>query len=339
MALRLPNPLPHSPKSTTKRHKITASSNGSLTTHGTPGLRVAYQGSTGAYSELAAKAACPSCTPVPCRSFSDAISAVRSSLADRAILPVESTMDGSSLRNYALLLRHDLRIVQELNLFVHYCLLAMPGVRQAELRKVISHPMALAHCGRALSRLGLHREAVEDTAGAVQMLRSKHLLDTAAIASPRAATIYGLDVLAHGIQDENWNVTRFLLLSKREPLISEILVPAKKKKKTSMVVAHWGGSMMVLFKVLSAFSSRGVNLTKLEASNPSMDDEGPPVMVLDVRGRRVMRSFSHVLYVDFEGSVDDDENAKDAVDEISKFSVFVRILGCYASDPNVYNLH
>ncbi|XP_072963818.1 arogenate dehydratase 1-like [Typha angustifolia] len=296
-------------------------------------LRVAFQGSPGAYSEFAAKTACPDCSTLPCRAFSDAISAVERGLADRAILPVESTMEGTALRNYDLLLRHDLRIVQEINLFVHYCLLAMPGVRPAELRRVISHPMALAHCGRALSQLGLHREPVEDTAGAVEMLRSQSLLDTAAIASPRAALLYGLDVLAHGLQDESWNVTRFLMLSKSPPPSSS---PPLHNPKTSMVIAHRGGSMMVLLKVLSAFSSRNVNLTKLEVINSSNEGEAP-VMILDVRGRGSLRAFPHVLYVDFEGSVDE-LNVKDAIDEISSFSVFVRILGCYAGDRNIYDL-
>lgn len=347
MALKLPNPL-HSPTLPSPRpHKrpssttITASSssNGSLNHSSTPGLRIAYQGSTGAYSEFAAKTACPDCTTLPCRSFSEAISSVQSGISDRAILPVESTMEGTTLRNYHLLLQHDLLIVQEINLFVHYCLLAMPGVRPTQLRKVISHPMALAHCGRALSQLGIHRrEPVEDTAGAVEILRSRHLLDTAAIASPRTALIYGLDVLAHGIQDENWNVTRFLLLAKTQ----QVPVPhGAAAVKTSMVVAHRGGSMMVLLKVLSAFSKRNINLTKLEVNNPAMEGEEGPVMILDVRGSSLspmLRSFPHVLYVDFEGSVEE-ENVRAAIKEIEGFSVFVRILGCYAADRNVYDLH
>ncbi|RLN15521.1 p-protein [Panicum miliaceum] len=252
------------------------------------GLRVAFQGAPGAYSEFAAKTALPGCDTLPCRAFADALAAVERGAADRAILPVESTMEGTALRNYDLLLRHGLVVAQEINLFVHYCLLAMPGVRAAEVRRVISHPMALAHCGRALARLGVDREPVEDTAGAVEMLRSNRMLDTAAIASPRAADLYGLDVLAHGLQDESWNVTRFLLLS-RPP--SPVSLPVDADAKTSMVVAHRGGSMMVLLKVLSAFSSRNINLTKLEA-----------------------------------------------IQEIEKFAVFVRVLGCYAADSTVYDL-
>lgn len=307
------------------------------------GLRVAFQGAPGAYSEFAAKTALPGCDTVPCRAFADALSAVDRGLVDRAILPVESTMEGTALRNYDLLLRHELVVVQEINLFVHYCLLAMPGVRAAQVRRVISHPMALAHCGRALARLGVDREPVEDTAGAVEMLRSNMMLDTAAIASPRAADLYGLDVLAHGLQDESWNVTRFLLLSKPP---SPVAVPVDADAKTSMVVAHRGGSMAVVLKVLSAFSSRNINMSKLEVINNEGGGVGvgvgeprPPVMILDTgaRGAPTLRSFPHVLYVDCEGAADD-PLVLDAIKEIEKFAVFVRVLGCYAADTNVYDL-
>lgn len=249
----------------------------------------------------------------------------------------------AALRNYDLLLRHDLVVVQEINLFVHYCLLAMPGVRAAEVRRVISHPMALAHCGRALARLGVDREPVEDTAGAVEMLRSNRMLDTAAIASPRAADLYGLDVLAHGLQDESWNVTRFLLLSKPP---SPVTLPMDADAKTSMVVAHRGGSMMVVLKVLSAFSSRNINLTKLEVINNNDGGgggggaaAGHPVMILDTsaRGAPTLRAFPHVLYVDCEGA-SHDPRVLDAIKEIERFAVFVRVLGCYAADSNVYDL-
>ncbi|KAF6160508.1 hypothetical protein GIB67_019277 [Kingdonia uniflora] len=296
-------------------------------------LRVAYQGVPGAYSEFAAKTASPECTPIPCRAIGDAIKAVEVGQADLAVVPVESTMEGTALRNYDLLLQSDLPIVQEINLFVHYCLLAMPGVSKGELKRVISHPMALAHCGRALAQLGLDHEPVEDTAGAVELLRSNHMLDTAAIASSRAGLIYGLDVLAHGVQDESWNVTRFLILSK-----NKLNVPNRDRfqfgVKTSMVVAHHTGSLSVLLKVLSSFSSRKMSLTKLEVKN-----SGPSVSILDVeKGRGSLKEFPCVLYVDFEGSIDDME-VKDAISEISEFPVFVRILGSYSADPNIYGLH
>ncbi|KAI3985461.1 hypothetical protein MKX01_033775 [Papaver californicum] len=314
--------------------KILNSLNGSVQKEKTlRKLRVAYQGAPGAYSEFAAKTACPESVTIPCRAVTNVISAIETGRADLAILPVESTMEGTAVRNYDLLLQRDLCIVQEISLFVQYCLLAMPGVTKSELKKVISHPMALAHCGRSLAELGLDHEAVDDTAGAVELLLSNRLLDTAAIASTRAAALYGLDVLAHGLQDESWNVTRFLILSKSNPKIAKM---RKVRVKTSMVVAHHSGTLDVLLKVLSTFSSRKISLTKLEV-NSSLNNNGP-VKVLDAHeGRGSVKEYPCVLYVDFEGSIDDQE-VKDAIAELSKLPVYVKILGCYSADPTIYGL-
>ncbi|KAK1262406.1 hypothetical protein QJS04_geneDACA000964 [Acorus gramineus] len=290
-------------------------------------LKVAYQGVPGAYSELAARTACPGCFTLPCRTLSGAVLAVESGEADRAVLPVESTMDGTALRNYDLLLRHDVRVAREITLFVRYCLLAMPGVRKAGLRRVMSHPVALAHCGRALDRLGVDREPVEDTAGAVRLLSTRRMFDAAAIASARAGEIYGLDVIDEGVQDEAWNTTRFLIVSRD----GEVGVGARAPKKTSMVVAHAGDNAMVMLRrVLSAFASRGVNLTKLEV----VGGDGGVV----VRKGRRLRAFARVMVVDFEGSVEEEENVREAVKEVEGSAAFVRVLGCYASDRTVYNL-
>ncbi|KAH7668434.1 Arogenate dehydratase protein, partial [Dioscorea alata] len=234
-----------------------------------------------------------------------------------------------------------------------------PGVLPTHLKTVISHPMALAHCHRSLNRLGLNRQPVEDTAGAVEMLLDNQLLDTAAIASPRAAQLYGLNVLAHGLQDESWNVTRFLILSKHpninnntntntNTIVDPITLPTAVTRdeqivlrKTSIVIAHRGGCMLVILKVLKAFSSRNLNMTKLEVINHEEEEGKSPVMILDVSldGKKgSLKAFPHVLYVDFEGSMED-FRVREAIDEISKFSVFVRILGTYSADPNVYDLH
>lgn len=341
MAFASPSELPTHFHLTTKKthhhHHLLPSQaflkiNGDPQLHPNINLAVAYQGAPGAYSEFAAKTACPNSKTIPYRSLIDAILAVESGHVDRAILPVESTMEGSSLRNYNLLLQHDLHIVQEISLFVHYCLLAMPGVRKTELKRVMSHPLALAHCVRNLAQLGLEREPVEDTAGAVELLRARRLFDTGAIASSRAALLYGLDVVAHGLQDESWNVTRFLVLSKD----SDLTQKGRVGLKTSLVVGHHGsGGMEVVLGVLSALSSRGINLTKLEVGSNRKEDG--VVRILDVHGRRGIQEFPHVLYIDFEGTMED-EKVKEAIDEVSNLSVFVRVLGCYMADPNVYDL-
>lgn len=126
-----------------------------------------------------------------------------------------------------------------------------------------------------------------------------------------------------------------------------VALPVDADAKTSMVVAHRGGSMMVLLKVLSAFSSRNINLTKLEVINndgaaaPAAAGAGarPPVMILDTsaRGAPTLRAFPHVLYVDCAGAAHD-PRVREAIQEIEKFAVFVRVLGCYAADSTVYDL-
>eukprot|EP01018_Ginkgo_biloba_P017983 Gb_10815 [translate_table: standard] len=294
-------------------------------------MRVAYQGIPGAFSEAAAAMANPGCERIPCKTYEDSIWAVESRTADRAILPVESTLEGSIVRNYDLLLHHSLQIVQEIHLFVHYCLMVMPGVTKENVRRVISHPMALAHCRHTLSRLGLDvpREAVDDTAGAAEFLHSHALRDTAAIASCRAAQIYGLHVVARGVQDESWNVTRFLVLARNGRVRSP--EDAQRPLKTSIVVAHQGG-LDVLLRVLSAFSDRKINLTKLEIKPQTT----APLRVLDVTGGGSVRQFEYVFYIDFEASMDD-PNAQSAIQEVQGFTTFLRVLGCYAADSKVYS--
>jgi len=220
-------------------------------------LRVAYQGVPGAYSEAAAAKAYPRCEAVPCEQFEAAFQAVELWLVDRAVLPIENSLGGSIHRNYDLLLRHRLHIVGEVQLAVHHCLLGIPGVKKEELVRVVSHPQALAQCENTLSKLGVSREAVDDTAGAAQFIAAHNLRDTGAVASARAAEIYGLEILMDGIQDDLDNVTRFLMLA-REPIIPRVDRPFK----TSIVFTLEEGPG-VLFKALAVFALRGINLTKV----------------------------------------------------------------------------
>ncbi|KAI5080199.1 hypothetical protein GOP47_0005678 [Adiantum capillus-veneris] len=286
-------------------------------------LRVAYQGVPGAYSEAAACKAYPQCEPVPCEQFEAAFQAVELWLADRAVLPVENSLGGSIHRNYDLLLRHRLHIVGEVQLPVHHCLLAMPGVSKADLKRVISHPQALAQCEHTLTRLGLSvaREAVDDTAGAAQFIAENNLRDTAAIASSRAADIYGMNILANGIQDDAGNVTRFVMLA-REPIIPRVDRPFK----TSIVFAKEEATGS-LFKVLSAFAFRDINLTKIE----SRPQRKKPLRVVDDTNSGTAQYFEYLFYIDFEASMAD-KRAQNALAELQEFTSFLRVLGSYPMD-------
>ncbi|XP_057790602.1 arogenate dehydratase 2 [Salvia miltiorrhiza] len=284
-------------------------------------LRVAYQGVRGAYSESAAEKAYPNCEAVPCEQFDTAFEAVERWLVDRAVLPIENSLGGSIHRNYDLLLRHRLHIVGEVKLAIRHCLLANPGIKIEKLTRVLSHPQALAQCENTLTKLGLVREAVDDTAGAAKHVAFHELNDAGAVASLTAAKIYGLDVLAQDIQDDTDNVTRFLMLA-REPIIPGIDKPFK----TSIVFSLEEGPGM-LFKALAVFAMRNINLTKIE-SRPLQKQA---LQTSDDNAIGFPKYFPYLFYVDFEASMAD-ERAQNALGHLKEFATYMRVLGSYPAD-------
>lgn len=287
-------------------------------------LRVAYQGLPGAYSEAAALKAYPNFEAVPCEQFETAFYAVERWLVDRAVLPIENSLGGSIHRNYDLLLRHELHIVGEVKYAVRHCLLANHGVKMEDLKRVLSHPQALAQCEINLTKLGVVREAVDDTAGAAKFVATNNLQDAGAVASLRAAEIYGLNVLAQDIQDDSDNITRFLMLA-REPIIPGTDRPFK----TSIVFSLQEGPG-VLFKALAVFALREINLTKIE----SRPRRKKPLRVTD-DGRfgntGPLKYFDYLFYVDFEASMAE-TNAQNALRHLNEFATFLRVLGSYPMD-------
>ncbi|KAI3909051.1 hypothetical protein MKW98_011412 [Papaver atlanticum] len=276
-------------------------------------------------SELpAAGKAYANCVAIPCDQFEVAFQAVGNWIADRAVLPVENSLGGSIHRNYDLLLLHNLYIVGEVQLPVHHCLLTLPGVRKEDLSRVISHPQALSQCESTLTKLGLNvsREAADDTAGAAEFVATHNLRDTAAIASSRAAELYGLQILADGIQDDSSNVTRFVMLA-REPTIPRTDRPFK----TSIVFAHDEG-MSILFEVLAAFAFRNISLTKIE----SRPYKNRPIRVVgDASTGGTAKHFEYMFYIDLEASLAD-PRAQNALAEVQEFTSFLRVLGSYPMD-------
>ncbi|KAM0839531.1 hypothetical protein ACQ4PT_060248 [Festuca glaucescens] len=297
-----PASLDLAPATTNLKRPLSISDLSPAPLHGAQ-LRVAYQGVPGAYSEAAAGKAYPNCDAIPCDQFEVAFQAVELWIADRAVLPVENSLGGSIHRNYDLLLRHRLHIVGEVQLPVHHCLLALPGVRRELLARVISHPQALAQCEHTLTRMGLNvaREAHDDTAGAAQHVAAHSLRDTAAIASARAAELYGLAVLADGIQDDASN--------------------------TSIVLAHDREGTSLLFKVLSAFAFRDISLTKIE----SRPHRHRPIRLVDDANVGTAKHFEYMFYIDFQASMAD-VRAQNALAEIQEFTSFLRVLGSYPMD-------
>jgi len=267
-------------------------------------MKVSFQGEPGAYSEQAVFNYFGEVETVPCESFDVMFDSVVSGKSDAALAPIENSLAGSIHQNYDLLLRHDLHIVGEYFLRVRHCLIAMPGVKMEDIKKAISHPQALGQCAAYLRGKGIKPETVYDTAGSVKMLKASGAMDTAAIASRRAAELYGMQILEEGIEDNAENYTRFLAVGR------EAVVPdASQEAKTSIVftLKNVPGS---LFKAMSVFALRDLDLTKIE-SRPL---QGSP--------------WEYLFYIDFIGSTSD-EVSKRALDHLGEYAMTLRVLGSY----------
>ncbi len=249
-------------------------------------LAIAYQGEPGAYSEEALYAHFPGVESVALRTLRHVFHRVADRTVDLALVPVENSQAGSVLETYDLLLEYRVLVVGEVALQVDHCLLALPGADRAGIRRVLSHPQALAQCEAFLAREGLEPVPVYDTAGAARQVRAEERPDQAAIASHRAAQLYGLEVRAEQLQTIRENVTRFFLISRRGP--GRPRPPRIRRSrfgwKTSLVCAV-RNEPGALFELLRCFAATSVNLSKLE-SRPRRDPPWEYVFYLDLDGRR-----------------------------------------------------
>jgi prephenate dehydratase len=268
-------------------------------------LIVAFQGEAGAYSEQALRAHFGTeVISLPCTDFRGIFDAIHSGQAHRGILPVENSLAGTVSAAYDQLIDHDLRIQGEVILRVEHCLMAPAGMRLSDVKRVKSHPQALAQCQRTLRRLRAEPIVHYDTAGAARDLAAKPEAGTAAIASALAASTYGLEILSHHFEDETLNYTRFFILGLADP-------PRKDPSKTSVIFTtrHQPGA---LHRVLSELAEREINLTKIES-----------------RPRR-NRPWHYLFYVDFEGH-EDQPQVREALLGILKQASFLKVLGSYPS--------
>jgi prephenate dehydratase len=265
-------------------------------------MKIAFQGEPGAYSEQAVFNYFGQVETQPCESFDRVFDAVVSRNCESALIPIENSLAGSIHQNYDLLLRHNLHIVGEHFLRVQHCLISMPGVKKPDIKKVISHPQALGQCAAYLRKLCVQVEPVYDTAGSVKMLKESREKTTAAIASRRAADIYQMQVLDEGIEDDPENYTRFLAIQ------HDAVVPDGEAKTS--IVFTLKNQPGALFKALSVFALRDIDLTKIE-SRPL---QGKP--------------WEYLFYIDFVGSSQDGP-AQKALDHLEEYAVMLRVLGSY----------
>lgn len=272
------------------------------------GTDVAIQGERGSFSHQAAVAMLGEDVPLrPQPTFDALFEAVERGEAARGLLPIENSLAGSIHENYDRLGRAALHIVGETQLRVRHCLLGRPGASLGTIRRVASHPVALAQCRRFFAaRPHLEPVPAYDTAGSVRdLLRADGMATQAAIASRLAAGIYGAQVLMEGIEDDPANYTRFLLLS-REP--EEPSGPGK-----ATLVFTMPNVPGALHRALGAFAVRGVDLARIE-SRP-------------LHGR----PWEYRFYLDALG--DPGGDLGDAVRELAALASELRVLGVYRCAP------
>jgi len=265
---------------------------------------VAFQGEKGAYSEDACfKYFGQSIKTHPFLDFQSVFEAVEKDTVTHAVVPVENSIEGSVAQVNDLLLDHDLTISGETIVPVKHYLMALDDATMGTIKEVMSHPQALGQSRKFLANhADWHVTPCYDTAGSARMVAESKRKDIAAIASKRAASVYGLKILKEDIQSEEVNYTRFFVLEKNPS-------PGGGANKTSIVFAT-KNAPGALYSCLGEFASRNVNLSKLE-SRP-----------------RKNKPWVYVFYADLDGSMDDPD-CHAAIGGLLKTGAFVKILGSY----------
>jgi prephenate dehydratase len=274
--------------------------------------RIAFQGERGAFSEEAVrKLLGDEVTVAPCARFQDVFRSLSTKQVEGAVVPIENTLAGSVHENYDHLLQFDLPIVAETSVRIIHNLIAPAGVPFGKIRRVFSHPVALGQCLKFFdANPNIERVPFYDTAGSVKMIMEEKLEGAAGIASAVAAEIYGARILRRSIEDDRRNFTRFFLL--RTPAYARRHRPVAGDKaawKTSLVFTT-RNIPGALFRSLSAFALRDLDLTKIE-SRP-------------LRGK----PWEYLFYLDFIGKTDTPQ-AANALRHLGELADSLRVLGCY----------
>ena len=272
-------------------------------------LKIAFQGEPGANSHIAIVEAYPDAEPLPCATFEDALSVITSGEADLGMIPIENSVAGRVADIHHLLPQSGLFIVGEWFLPVHHQLMAPRGATLSGIKTVESHVHALGQCRRIIRKLNIKPIVAGDTAGAARLIAERGDKSCAALASKLAAEIYGLDVLAENVEDEDHNTTRFIVLSRDakwatrdgRPVITTFLFRVRNVPAA-------------LYKALGGFATNGVNMTKLE----SYMIEG--------------NFFATQFYADVEGHPED-RSLVFAFEELAFYSKEMKILGVYPAHP------
>ena len=266
---------------------------------------IAFQGELGANSHLACREVHPEMSPLPCQTFEDALGAVKDGKARLAMVPIENSLHGRITDIHHLLPESGLYIVGEHFLRVHHQLLAVKGATLESLKSVMSQIPALGQCRNIIRSLGLKMIVAADTAGSARHVAEDGDKTVAALASALAAEIYGLDILKANVEDAAHNTTRFLLMSAEADDAEMASGPV-----VTTFVFRVRNVPAALYKAMGGFATNGVNMTKLES--------------YQVEGQFSATQF----YADVEGHPDE-RNLKLAIEELSFFTSYMRVLGTY----------
>ncbi|MGA7567706.1 MAG: prephenate dehydratase [Terriglobales bacterium] len=266
-------------------------------------MKIAIQGELGSFSHEAAERMLPRAKVVPCARSLEVFDRVMRGTVDGAVIPIENSLAGSVAEHFDLMLGRDVYILREFRLRIVHNLIALPGTKLRDVRRVFSHPVALDQCRDLFAKNPkLEREPFYDTAGAVKHVMADELPHAAGIASRRAAEVYGGKILKSGIEDDKKNFTRFFLIRRGKPKAG------RDANKTSLAfgVKNIPGA---LFKALSVFAVRDISLSKIE-SRP-------------MRGR----PWEYVFFVDL--LCGDSQDARNALRHLSEVTELVKVLGIY----------
>ena len=275
--------------------------------------KIAFQGEPGAYSHEACRRARPDMEALPCPTFEDTVEACRSGAADLAMLPVENSTYGRVADIHHLLPESGLHIVGETFVRVHISLLGVPGARLEDITEAMSHTVLLGQCRNFLRRHNIRTLTGPDTAGSALLVAQAGERQRAALASPLAGEIYGLDSLAEQIEDRQNNTTRFLIMARQPDYTRRPNRDGDARMLTSFVF-RVRNIPAALYKAMGGFATNGVNMTKLESYM--------------VDGNFTATQF----YADIEGHPEDPAVAR-ALDELRYFTSVLTILGVYPADP------
>ncbi len=271
--------------------------------------KIIYQGAKGCFSELAAKKFFNvPLAEVGVPTFEDIFEMAHNEDGVYGIIPIENSLTGSIHQNYDLLLKYDLSIIGEVELKITYNLFANQGVLLESIKEIWSHPVALDQCKQFLSmHPGYKVVSVYDSAGAAKIVSEEQKRDIAVIAGPQVEKLYGLKTLKEKVEDNCQNFTRFLVISH----VKEIATGKDVKTTLVFTVKNEPG---VLFRCLSIFALRNIDLVKLE-SRPII---GKP--------------WEYMFYIDFKGSIAD-ENCRRAVETLGEVAAYFKFLGSYTIHP------